>query len=252
MQTRHGIPTLHNPNVVIRLARGPYEVEKANEIVCRSYVEAGYWDDDRLFQTNPHMFSPMRTVFVVEDRGRLVGTASIVRDSSRGLPVDKAHAPAIDGFRDAGECLAEVSALAIEKECAQQRTLVLFLFKYVYQYSFYFAGIDRFLIATNPRHAAFYRAVYCFDELPGGENYNYAKPDVRLLLMALPLLLAHKQYYDRYEAGMNSNSDSFYRFMLVNEHPNLKFPDRRFMQRHRDVNWLAQAQAALHRLARAG
>jgi hypothetical protein len=252
MVSRATTPSLNNPNIVIRVARNPQEIAEANALVCRNYIDEGYWDDDHLFRTNPHMYSPMRTVFVIACQDQLLGTASIVSDSPDGLPVDKAHAASIEKFRVLGQRLAEVSALAIRRDCQQQRTLVLFLFKFLYQYSFYYARIDRFLIATNPRHALFYRSVYCFDDLPGGENYSYAKPHVQLMLLTLPLLEAHKRFFDRYETCAAKDGEGFYRFMLVNEHPSLKFPDRRLMHRHRSVDWVAQAQAAMHDLQRAG
>lgn len=235
-------PRLKDPNVIIRLARDKVEIAEANRLVCNNYIEEGYWDNDEPFRNNRYMHSDMRTVFVAEKMGRLVGTASIVKDSREGLPVDKAYSGAIKKFRNRGERLAEVSALSVNKNYAEQRNLVIFLFKYIYQYAFYYAHIDRFLIAIIARHAPFYKSVYRFEELPSAASYGYVKPEFAPVLLTLPLIEAHKIYYERYEAGIADKRESYYRFMLVDEHPNLQFPDKAQMQRRREIDWVAQAR----------
>lgn len=234
-------PRLKDPNVIIRLARDKAEIAEANRLVCNNYIEEGYWDNDEPFRNNRYMHSDMRTVFVAEKMGRLVGTASIVKDSREGLPVDKAYSDVVKKFRNRGERLAEVSSLAIDKTYNEQRNLVIFLFKYLYQYSFYYGHLDRFIIAAVARHAPFYKSVYRFEQLTGETSNSYVKGGIRLVLLTLPLLKAHKLYFEQYEAGNTDISDSYYRFMLVNEHPNLQFPDKRQMLRRREIDWLAQA-----------
>jgi len=234
-------PRLRDPNITIRLAHNNQEITEANHLVCNNYIQEGYWDNDEPFHKNRHMHSDMRTVFIAEAKGRIVGTGSIVKDSREGLPVDKSYGDAIRKFRQQGERIAEVSALAIDKNYAEQRNLVIFLFKYIYQYAFYYAHIDRFLIAIIARHAPFYLSVYRFEEIPSKASYGYVKPEFAPVLLTLPLVRAHKIYYERYEVGIADKSESYYRFMLVDEHPHLKFPDKQQMVRHREVDWVAEA-----------
>lgn len=240
-------PRLKDTNIVIRLAHNSREVSEANRLVCNNYIQEGYWDNEEPFQKNSHMHSSMRTVFLAVTGGQIVGTGSIVKDSREGLPVDKSYRDVIRKYRQQGERIAEVSALAIEKNYAEQRNLVIFLFKYIYQYAFYYAQIDRFLIAIIARHAPFYRSVYRFEEIPNKVNYEYVKPEFAPVLLTLPLVEAHKIYYERYEVGLPDKSDSYYRFMLVDEHPNLQFPGKEQMVRRREVDWVAEA--ALRELA---
>lgn len=243
-------PRLKDPHIVVRLARNPSEITEANKLVCANYIEEGYWDNDAPFRQNRHMHVATRVVFVADNKDRIVGTASIVKDSRDGLPLEKAFPEAVKNFRNRGERLAEVSALAVDKNSAEQRTLVLFLFKYLVQYSFYYAHIDRFVIAIVARHAPFYKSVYCFEELSGGGSYDYVKPEFKPVLLTLPLLKAHKMWYDRYEVGMADARNSFYRFMFVDEHPSLRFPDKKLMSRRREIDWVAEAQ--LEQLPMAG
>ena len=234
-------PRLKDPNIVIRLARNNGEVAEANQLVCNNYIQEGYWDSDEPFYKNHHMHSELRIVFVAEANGRIVGTGSLVKDSRDGLPVDKSYGDVIRKFRQQGERIAEVSALAIDKNYGEQRNLIIFLFKYIYQYAFYYAHIDRFLIAIIARHAPFYRSVYRFEEIPNKAKYEYVKPEFAPVLLTLPLVKAHKIYYERYEAGIPDKSESYYRFMLVDEHPNLQFPDKEQMVRRREIDWVAEA-----------
>ena len=242
-------PRLKDQTLRIRIAKNESEIAEANRLVCKNYINEGYWDDDLPFQKNRHMHSQMRTVFVAESNGQMIGTASIVKDSREGLPVDKSYAAAVKPFRTDRERLAEVSALSVEKSYAEQRSLVIFLFKYIYQYAFYYAHIDRFLIAIIARHAPFYKSVYRFQEIPSSTNYGYIKPEFAPVLLTLPLVEAHKIYFERYEAGIADTAESYYRFMLVDEHPNLHFPDKGQMVRRREIDWVAQANLRELRLA---
>lgn len=235
-------PRLKDPDVIVRLARNTAEIADANRLVCRNYIDEGYWDTDEPFRKNRHMHSDMRAVFVAAKKGRIIGTASIVKDSRDGLPADKAYQAELRRFRGNGERLAEVSSLAFDKEYSgQHKNLVIFLFKYLYQYSFYYAHLDRFIVTCVARHAPFYKSVYRFEQLTGETPNSYVKDDVRLVLLTLPLLKAHKWYFEQYEVGLDDIRDSYYRFMLVDEHPNLEFPDKALMQRPREIDWVAQA-----------
>ena len=235
-------PRLKDSNVIIRLARDKTEIAEANRLVCNNYIEEGYWDTDEPFRKNKHMHSETRTVFVAEKLGQIIGTASIVKDSRDGLPADKAYQSTLRRFRNQGERLAEVSSLAVDKNYSgQHKNLVIFLFKYLYQYSFYYAHLDRFVVAAVARHVPFYKSVYRFEQLTGETSNSYVKDDVRLVLLTLPLLKAHKLYFEQYEASIADIRESYYRFMLVDEHPNLQFPDKGQMLRRREIDWVAQA-----------
>jgi hypothetical protein len=241
MSPRLLVPKLTNPDICVRLARDQTEIEAANRLVCRTYINEGYWDSDEPFRQNPYMCSPMRTVFVVEDAGRIVATASTVRDSATGLPADKFYPEIMRRLRVDGGRLAEVSALAVDKTCERQSTLILFLLKYVYQYSYYYAAIDMFVVVSGARHALFYRNVCGFEKLSDDGEYGYVSPRVKAQLLVGDLLQAHQDFSERFERNGN-NKGSFYRFLLVDEHPNLHFPDKRHMRRPREIDWAAQAR----------
>lgn len=242
MVARLAVPALKNPNIAIHVTQSAEEIEAANALVCRNYVDEGYWDDAEPFRNNEHMRSLARTVFVAVDDGRVVATASIVRDSPAGLPADKFQPESMARLRARGERLAEVSALALDKHYGEQRTLVLFLLKYVYQYSFYYTDVERFVVVPTVRHVGFYQAICGFTKLSSSGQYNYVKETVRAQLLTANLFEAHLDFFERFARG-KPDSENFYRFMLVDEHPSLHFPQKHWQRRPREHDWVAEARS---------
>jgi hypothetical protein len=179
----------------------------------------------------------MRVPYIAIENGKIIATVSLIKDSQMGLPADSFQPKIIQRLRDTGEYLAEVSALAVDQDCRQQRNLVLFLFKFLYQHSFYYAGIDRFLAIAVERHGIFYESICCFQPLSVVGGYDYVQVPMKLL--ALPLIEAHRYFYERYEAD-TGNRNNFYRFML-NEDPNMEFPETEPLYRSRRMDWLVQS-----------
>lgn len=242
MSVRTKVPQLNNPDIVIRLARNQEEIDAANDLVLRSYLDVGLWEDEKEFHNNKHIRSPMRTTIVAAERDKIIGTISTIRDSRSGLPADKFQPEITKRMRANGERICELTALAVDKSASEHhRTTVLFLYKFLYQYSYYYAGMDRFVATVTPRHAFFYESVCCFQKLSSTAHYSYVRLGVQFV--TLPLLLAHRYFSDRYETEPE-NRNNFYRFLLVDEHPNLCFPDKRLMRRSREIDWVAQATLA--------
>src|SRR5437868_2216446 len=157
MASRYRVPKLANPNIVIRLAHNQEEVEAANRLVFRNYVEDGFWENDETqLQTNKFLHSPARIVFVVLDEGNFVGTMSLIEDSRLGLPSDSTQAALMQQLRNSGDKLAEISAFAMDRSKTSYKNLFIFLWSYMLQYSFYYAEIDRLVASCKPKHADFY------------------------------------------------------------------------------------------------
>lgn len=234
------IPALANPGVLIRLASDDHEVRRADQLVFRNYVAEGYWDDDAdVLARNKWLHSAQRDVFVAAYGDEIIGTVSIIRDSEAGLPSDSFQPQWTRYFRASGEQLAEVSALAVEKNHAVSKNLVFYLMKCYMQYSFYYTAVTRLVKACQPKHADFYADVLHFEKF-GGIVYNsYARRPSRLLSMNL--FEAHQLLSERYETD-GANRHNFYRFLLVDEHPNVIFPDPISAYRPRQCDWLARTR----------
>jgi len=238
MLSRIRVPALKNKNLIIRLAKDKKEVEEANWLVYRNYVAEGYWEEDiEAFHNNKWLHSPYRKICVIVDSNKIIGTASIIQDSKEGLPSDTFQLEWMRYIRGTNDKLAEVSALAIDKS-QRQRNLVLFLIKFYMQYSFYYAGIDRLIKACRPPHADFYASILKFQKIGGIVHNDYAHCSAQLLSMHL--IHGHKLLSKHYESG-SRNKNNFYRFLLLEEHPNLIFPEKRLMRRSRQIDWVACA-----------
>lgn len=238
------VPTLKNENIVIRLAQNASEIEAADRLVCANYIECGLWDDDEPFRNNKHIHSPRRSTFIAIEGDKIIATASTIRDSSEGLPADKFQQEIMTTLRRKGGRIAEVTAVAVDKAAEQQRSLILFLFKFLYQYNFYYVAMDRFVAIVTPKHAFFYESICCFQKLFSADTpYSYVKLKVELL--TLPLLEAHKRFSERYETDV-ADKTNFYRFMLVDGHPALQFPTNTPMLRMREFDWVRQAYRSQH------
>jgi N-acyl amino acid synthase FeeM len=236
------VPRLSNSDIVIRVAQDPSEVQRANTLVFRNYVARGYWDGDRTaVDRNPYLHLPTRHVFVVMDGSALLGTASIIVDSPHGLPADSFQKEVAAQLRKRGETLAEISALAIDRYRPHPPNLMHFVVAFIFQYSFYYAAVDRFVIACTPRHAMFYERSYGFHSIHNADFYKYVNVEAQIL--TLNLIDSYESAKLRYRERCLPRS--FFQFMYRDEHPNMHFPPCNRMRRSRKIEWTSYATQSL-------
>ena len=236
--SRCRVPVLSSPNVVVRLTSDPTEIDAANRLVFGNYVAAGFWEnDENQLRTNKFLYTPTRYVFVVLENERLVGTMSIIIDWVDGLPSDSAQPAAMQRLRAKGGTLAEVSAFAMDRTNVSHRKLVFFLISYMFQYSFYCAGVDRLVASCVSAHADFYESALCFSKISDPTYYAYTRVVGHFL--SLDLVEAHSLFSRKYPADL-ATGESFYRFMLCDPHPCQRFPLGLPMSRSRQTDWTAK------------
>lgn len=151
----------------IKLAESRDEYTQAFKILHDSYVDAGFMkkDPSGLRVTLYHLLKSTST-YVAVDRGEVIATMAMVRDSSFGLPMDKIYA--LEGFRNRGERIGEVSALAIRRDYRGHGGELLFcLIRLMWLHTLSSHRIDNFVIAVNPQKADLYRSILYFHDLPG-------------------------------------------------------------------------------------
>ncbi|MFL6623863.1 MAG: N-acyl amino acid synthase FeeM domain-containing protein [Sulfurifustis sp.] len=235
MVSSYRVPKLVNPNIVVRWTTEKSEIEQANKLVFRNYVAAGFWEDNEdRWRKNKYLHTPARHVFVMKDRDRLLGTMSIIVDSPDGLPSDSAQPGVMRDLRARGGSLAEVSAFAMDRAVARS-PLFLYLISYMFQFSFYYAGVDRLVASCGCAHADFYEAALCFSKVSGPTYYRYTH-DVGCLL-TLDLIQAHGLFSRKHPAHPVTG-ESFYRFILGDGQPCHVFPLDRHLKRPREINWI--------------
>lgn len=232
----HRVPKLTDSgsSFVVRVAMNEEEISKANRLVFRNYVKDGFWENDEAqLHQNRFLHSTERTIFVVLEEGKLIGTMSIIRDSLGGLPSDGTQSAPLHTLRSIGQSLAEVSAFAMDQAECSRRNIVFFLISYMFQYSFYYAGIDRLVASCKPAHADFYESFLGFSKVTELTYYDYSHASGYLI--SLDLFDAHRLFSEMYPPTTPSGRN-LYRFLLCDPQPCHQFP-MAALKRSRQVNW---------------
>jgi hypothetical protein len=161
------------------------ELEEAYRLVWSNYVEVGLQEDDQagIRFTKYHLL-PQTKVFVARlhntiageegaaavKAGAIVGTVTVVSDTSMGLPMEEFCANEIAQLRNQGRRPAEVIGFALHPDFSSYKVF-LPLFKLLFQYALY-TGVTDLCCSVTERHIRFYRKLLQFD--PMGELVSYS------------------------------------------------------------------------------
>jgi len=180
---------LNNPldlAVNYSIAREENILEEAFHLVYQAYLEVGLQASNEVqIRFTKYHVVPSTKVFVavfrpeltkdeidrdrVNDNKRVVGTLTLVLDSSLGLPVEQVCRPEIQELRNNGGRLAEVIALAIDPEF-RRHNVMMYLYKIMFEYA-RLRGVTDICCAVTKRHIEFYRDILLFR--PIGELLPY-------------------------------------------------------------------------------
>lgn len=156
------------------VARSTEAYDAAFRLVHDQYVARG------LMRRTPsgrrlglHHAHPQTKVFIARLRGRVVGTVTLIPDSPIGLPTDSLYAEELAGLRQAGRRVAEVSALAMSVESRSLSLYVLMrMLRMVLLYAALYKRLDDLFLAVHPRHGAFHRATFGFEQVGDLRSYG--------------------------------------------------------------------------------
>lgn len=214
------------PNsIYFKVAETQEELEQAFKLLHEAYVKENLMSPhpSGMRITKYHTL-PSTTTLIAVENNEVVGTVSLIRQSSFGLPLS-----AIFDISDVapGSRLAEVSALAIKSKYLHQRGRILFpLLKFLFHYSQDYFGVSHFVIAVNPKWIDFYKSILVFKPLSEKivENYSFVNgaPAVGgiLDLQKLP-----EVYYKAY--AHKKKNKNLYSFFTELHRKNMEFPLRK-------------------------
>ena len=216
-------------NLKFRVARTQEDLEQAFKILHDEYVRAGFMkpDPSGMRVTAYHALPSTSTLIAVEN-DEVVATASIVRDSIFGFPLDKIFST--DHLRTNGARLAEISALAIRQDRRQNRGEILFpLLKFVYEYCTDYFGVDYKLIAVNPKHIEFYQALLFFELLDQNivTEYDFVA-GAPAVGGYLDLREAYKKFAFNY--GKKPKNKNLFHYFTEHQFASFEFPDRSYFK----------------------
>ena len=117
---------------------------------------------------SPHDAGPETFTLLAEDMdGQIQGTVSLVFDSERGLPCDEIYWVETGRMREEGRRMAEVTRLALRKDGAMTRDVLVRLFNLIYIYARRVRRFTDFVIEVHPRHLKYYERTLGFEGLGG-------------------------------------------------------------------------------------
>lgn len=188
-KTRALLNNPHETAVNYAIANEREYLESAFGLVYQAYTEVGLQAPNELgIRFTKYHLLPGSKVFVAiyrpelakptVDRGHIndgktiVGTLTLVLDSSFGLPVEQVCGPEIQALRDEGRRLAEVIALAVHPDF-RKHNVMMYLYKVMFQYA-RAKQVTDICCAVTRHHIEFYRDVLLFEPLGGIMPYGPA------------------------------------------------------------------------------
>jgi len=223
---------LHMPpsELTVKLADTREELEAALTVLHDSYVQEGLMKPhpSGMRLTKYHAL-PSTSTFVAKWNGEVVGTLSVIRDSTFGFPSEKVVD--VSALRAQGARIAEPSGLAVRKDFQhRQGGLILFaLIKYLTNYCFDYFGVDYWVIAVNPKNVPLYEGILFFDQVASAhaKHYEYVNgaPAVGLFVNLEDFYMRLLANYWRLPQERNLFNYLFRSFL-----PKFVFPNRKFFK----------------------
>lgn len=152
-------------NLTYHVARTIEDLEAAFAILHDAYVDSGFMQPhpSGLRVTKYHAL-PSTTTLVAKLDGKVVATLSLIRDSHFGLPMDASFN--LEDVRRDPRRLMEISSLAVSKELRGNHGEVLLpLLQYMWTYATHYFGVERAVIAVNPRRVDFFEGILLFQKI---------------------------------------------------------------------------------------
>lgn len=157
-------------DVEVKIATTVAEHVEAAKLVHDGYVGRGIMmPHGSGVRVTPFLALPSTIVFVALKSGQMVGTLSLVVDSSLGLPMEKIYGDEVQAVRSRSRKIAEVGAQCVVKEC--RGTGVAFLLSKAMFQTTELLGIEDLLIAVHPSAEDVYSAMLCFERLGPQKAY---------------------------------------------------------------------------------
>ena len=210
-----------------RVARTQHELSEAYRILHDCYLEQGYGTKQESGMRIVKYFAlPSTTTLIALYDDEVVGTISIIRRASFGLPMETVFD--LSDFVDRNEIIAEVSSLAIDARFRQHRgALFLPLLKYFWEFVEGFMNLNSIVITVNPTMTDFYEGFLGFKRLKHAkaEKYDFANgnPGIGMYLNVQNAPILFAKLYDH-----KAREKNLYRYFVELKLPHFELPDRSY------------------------
>ncbi|TVM16944.1 hypothetical protein DPQ33_11110 [Oceanidesulfovibrio indonesiensis] len=155
----------------IKIAEETDELLQAFRLVQQEYVRMGYVPQGKEFHFGIHNLLPETCVYVFKSYSKVVASLTQIFDSEAfGLPMDALFADELDGLRNQGRNVAELTSFVTSRDL-RWRNIMTYLCKAMFVYSKH-AKADDLCIMVNPRHVPFYKRIFLFDDFGPERHYE--------------------------------------------------------------------------------
>ena len=161
-------------DIIFKLAETREELEAAFKLLHDSYVREGFMAPKPSgMRITPYHALPTTTTLVAKKGSKVIATVSLIRQTSLGLPIQKAYD--VSQVMEPGQQAVEISSLAIDPEFRGKDVQLLFwLSKYVLQYCYKYFAVDFMFVAVGPWQLDLYENIILFKRLHYEPNYGFS------------------------------------------------------------------------------
>lgn len=211
----------HVAGVQVKVAETREEHLAAARLVHDGYVSKGLMPSHGSgVRTTPFLGLPTTMVFVALREGEMVGTLSLVVDSTLGLPMERIYPDEVRAARSGGRRIAEVGAQCVRPQ--DRGTGVAFLLNKAMFLTAELLRVDDVLIAVHPDAEDFYGAMLCFERV--GPVKTYPSLNRSALSVALRLRGPARETHREAFGGLPRTKTNPHHLYWELEHEQLRLP----------------------------
>ncbi|MBL7543173.1 MAG: PilZ domain-containing protein [Bdellovibrionaceae bacterium] len=227
MRNQLNIPKTLDSRFRFKVANTQDELSSAYRILHESYLEKGYTAPNESGMRIVKYFAlPTTTTLIALFDNTVVGTISIIRRSTFGIPMESSFN--ISDVLDNNKVIAEISSLAIDCRFREKRgALFLPLLKYFWAYVKSYMRLDAIVITVNPSMTDFYEGFLGFRRLKNAKvgNYSYANGNPGIGLW-FDIHSADELFIKLY--NHKTDEKNLYKYFYDYTSLNFEFPNRDF------------------------
>ncbi|MFC1479369.1 hypothetical protein ACFL6F_02125 [Planctomycetota bacterium] len=183
-------------DIEIKIASSSEELQNAYNLVYRNYIEKGFCKLD-INRMRIYLFDslPDTRTFIAKKDNTVIATATLVFNSSVGLPSSGVFEDLISDLSENTMNLCEISKLAVDQNMReiQQLKVLSLLFRSCWLYALHFSPATHFLIMVEPKHQPFYEKHYFFKSIGDTRKDPHASNTPSALLL-MPLDVKEQAY----------------------------------------------------------
>ena len=209
-------------DLILKQAETEDEIKQALHLVYESYLSLNYIDPNSAeLRMTKYQLLPTTIILIAKRQDEVIGTLSIIMDSSLKLPSDASWD--LSSLRKSGRQIAEISSLTIKKNGLRRGKLLLPLCKLMYAYCKSLLNLDGLVASTNADVEPFYTDLLMFQRV----DKQAVRPNQNVKgAVSTCCFLNLKNLEAKYEKTYNHKSDRFnlFKFFVKIRLKNIQLP----------------------------